>query len=108
MVDMNQMKKTYFDWLINYCLNFDQIVSEHCVLLCDHVLMMSASGGLTAEQKRKIEENRQKALAKRAEKLSKSPIKACYGFNDNTSSGNRPNIGNNNVVTHASKASNNN
>ena len=68
---------------------------------------MSASGGLTAEQKRKIEENRQKALAKRAEKLSKSPIKACYGFNDNTSSGNRPNIGNNNVVTHASKASNN-
>lgn len=76
-------------------------------MLCDHVLMMSASGGLTAEQKRKIEENRQKALAKRAEKLSKSPIKACYGFSDNTSSGNRPNIGNNNVVTHANKASNN-
>lgn len=47
---------------------------------------MSGSGGLTAEQKRKIEENRQKALAKRAQKTS--PNKSDYGVNNNRTSGN--------------------
>ena len=47
---------------------------------------MSGSGGLTAEQKRKIEENRQKALAKRAQKTS--PNKSEYGVNNNRTSGN--------------------
>lgn len=47
---------------------------------------MSSSGGLTVEQKRRIEENRQKALAKRAQKTS--PNKSEYGVNNNRTSGN--------------------
>lgn len=37
---------------------------------------MSGSSGLTEDQKRRIEENRQKALAKRALKSSQSPVKS--------------------------------